>query len=494
MHHLTRSDIASPSCEAVVEPLCAPQPSGKDQLPLMRDAMPPTSYPIDMLGPVMAPAVESIKNLYQTSGAICAHSVLAAAALAAQPLANVLIDGRRYPLSLFLVTIAGSGERKSAVDRLVLSPFRERQRSLMLEYQKQLDLLEQITKQDAAKQEGHRIKRPTPQPTSERPRRPYLLVSEPTMEGLFIQLKEGFPSLGLFSDEAGGFLGGYACQSERRMHATAALCKLWDGDPLDRIRKTDGCAVIYDCRVSMHLMGQEILLEKLVQDPLADTMGLMSRCLVSFPSSSLGNRTYVRGDPLDDPAIKLLLRALEVALNRSLALGKPVPRQISPRDLALCAKGMDRWIAFYDSCEILLAESASHKEISRFVCKLPEHVLRLSGVMTILEEPDAQIISEVAVERASHLATWYMGEARRLRHLTVPDHGLNQAGQLLEWMRRQGKSDFWIGEIYRNGPPAFRKASDARRALQILAQHGWVFRSAPRMIEGMERVEIWSLQ
>ena len=54
-------------------------------------------------------AAKTIHEIVQAPLAICSQSVLGAAGLAAQPFANVGIDGRVYPLSLFLLSVAESG-------------------------------------------------------------------------------------------------------------------------------------------------------------------------------------------------------------------------------------------------------------------------------------------------------------------------------------------------------------------------------------------------
>ena len=59
---------------------------------------------------------------------LAGQSVLAAVALAVQARANVQIDNRVHPLSLFCLTIGESGERKSGADYQALKPHREWER------------------------------------------------------------------------------------------------------------------------------------------------------------------------------------------------------------------------------------------------------------------------------------------------------------------------------------------------------------------------------
>ena len=101
--------------------------------------------------------------------AIAAQSALALASLAVQGHANVETLCGYLPLSLFCVTIAGSGERKSTVDRCLAG---------------------NVEDFDCT-------------------------VSDPTLHGLFLVLFRT-PSAGLLSDEAGAFLGGYAMKPTAR--------------------------------------------------------------------------------------------------------------------------------------------------------------------------------------------------------------------------------------------------------------------------------------
>src|SRR5690606_21739796 len=82
------------------------------------------------LGPVLRPAAESLRRVIQAPDAVCGASVLAAASLAAQALADVEIDGRTLPLSLWLLTVAESGERKSAVDGEAMRAARDYEKEL----------------------------------------------------------------------------------------------------------------------------------------------------------------------------------------------------------------------------------------------------------------------------------------------------------------------------------------------------------------------------
>lgn len=92
-----------------------------DPLPLYRRIKDPMTYPVDALGPILGAAAKSMHEIIRAPIEICGQSVLAAASLLTQGHANVAFDGRVTPLTLFKISVAETGERKSAVDEVALS-------------------------------------------------------------------------------------------------------------------------------------------------------------------------------------------------------------------------------------------------------------------------------------------------------------------------------------------------------------------------------------
>jgi hypothetical protein len=76
-----------------------------------------------------------MRNAAQVPDAIAGQSVLAAAGLAAQAHRNVMLPyGQTRPLSLFMVAIAASGDRKTTADVEALSPIRQHEKNLREQY------------------------------------------------------------------------------------------------------------------------------------------------------------------------------------------------------------------------------------------------------------------------------------------------------------------------------------------------------------------------
>jgi hypothetical protein len=198
-----------------------PTDAGGLHVPLVRDDGEPTPFPVDALGPLRN-VVEGVADVTQAPRPLCAQSALAVASLATQGLADVEAPGGgRAPLSLFLLTIAASGERKSGADRRAMEGVERFEKSLamgdpeelasynnrkQLHDARQKELLKLAAKGDedaAGELEAMREPRPPLQPT--------ITSSAPTLEGVTRNLGVLRPSLGISRTKAARSSAGTAC-------------------------------------------------------------------------------------------------------------------------------------------------------------------------------------------------------------------------------------------------------------------------------------------
>ena len=231
-----------------------------------RQSANPASFPTDALGQVLGEAAIAIQKGVQCSPVIVGQSLLATAALATQGHANIEVDGRVYPLSLFCMTISESGERKSSADRFALAPIQELQRERCESHRQ--EMLTYELKHDRFKQErGELVRSKTsvdfdilsePQAPAE----PIFLAQDPTLEGLHQSLHRGYRTQGCFNDEAAMIIGGHGMRDENLIKTLAGYSKLWDGSPIQRMRSSESFHVD-DSRLSMHFMMQPIIAQQL---------------------------------------------------------------------------------------------------------------------------------------------------------------------------------------------------------------------------------------
>lgn len=92
-----------------------------EPLPLQREIAPQEPFPIWALGGFMGKAASRIIQSSKVADSICGGAFLSTASLCVQGHRNVVMDGRIHPLSEFFLTIATSGDRKSAVDQQAMA-------------------------------------------------------------------------------------------------------------------------------------------------------------------------------------------------------------------------------------------------------------------------------------------------------------------------------------------------------------------------------------
>jgi len=479
--------------------------------PLRRTPDPGEPFPVEALGPILGDAAGAMHGIIKAPLAVCGQSVLAALNLAVQGHADVVIDGRWFPVSENFLSIAETGERKSAADKAALTPVDAHQRLMLEAYDRdfsQYNLEAALWKkeyEDALRKKDHNIRRADLEalpaaPTA--PPYPQLTTEEPTYEGLVKLLAQGWPSVGLFSDEAGRFLGGHAMNQENRLKTLAGLSNTWDGKPITRTRAGDGASTLYGRRVCAHLLMQPLVAETILSDPMAHNQGFLSRCLISAPESTLGTQSYVAKDLSIEASYGIYCTRLTQVLNAKLPFkidpdtGKPM-LELIPRKLPVSSDGKEIWIRSHDWVQGHLGRDGVFRPISGIAAKAAEHALRLAGTLSLVEDLNATAISPGHVKAGIVLARFYLTEALRLFHSAKTDPDLLLAEKVFTWLKTRGGSRPQLVSlpcVYQTGPNAVRDKATAARCMAFLADHGWV-----RLVEGgaeiagKKRRQVWEV-
>ena len=268
-------------------------------LPLAPPLRKPRPYPVTALGDVLAGAAETIAGKCQCAPALAAQSVLAVASLATQRLADVQLPfGQTRPLSLYFVTIAASGDRKSTADNEALIPVRMHEKNLKQDYAAaheawrvshaawaaQHRKIENDKNLDRVSQEAElSALAPAPQ----EPVKPLLTAPEPTVEALAKHWPVLPGALGLFSTEGGQMTGGHGFGPDHRLKTAATLSQLWDGAGIRRLRAGDGISDLPGRRLALHLMVQPDAAAAFLSEPILRDQGLLSRLLIAPRKPSL---------------------------------------------------------------------------------------------------------------------------------------------------------------------------------------------------------------
>lgn len=469
--------------------------AGLEPIPLFPRMPKAERFPVEALGSVLGSAAAAIARKVQAPDAIAAQSVLAVAALAAQAHADVMLPyGQTRPLSLFFVTVAASGDRKTTTDNEALWPFRRREKALSEEYDRahrdwsiayaawsaEKKKIEADRKLDLDRRRAA-LADLGPEPM--RPLHPFLTAPEPTIEGLIKAWISAPAALGIFASEGGMFIGGHGMSQDNRLRTAATYSEIWDGRPIKRIRALDGVSILHGRRLSMHLMVQHDAAAQFLADPLLRDQGLLSRVLGAAPDSIAGTRLYQKCTPEDDSAIRAYGGRILSILEAPWPIVDGSRNELEPRTLTMTTDAETSWRAFYDHVEKQCGPGNDLHPVQDFAAKIAEHAARIAGVLTIVDDLRAMEIGVGAMRSALALADWYLAEAVRLQSAARTDSRLLRAQQLLDWLQSRDQNVIGFRDIGKLAPPPFRTKAGADEAIGILKSHGWIeeISTRPRM-------------
>lgn len=475
--------------------------------PLMKELPPADPFPVEELGAVLGRAAVAIHDRVQAPLAICAQAVLAAATLAVQGHADVVLPigpkGQARPISNFYCTIAASGERKSACDaeatraiRAHEARLREKYREVLPDYFNDRDAWKKVRQVALRKKDREAIKAELdacgPEPKA--PLEPLLLAPDPTYEGLCRLFSVGQPSLGLVSAEGGQFIGGYSMSDDNKLATASGLSTLWDGEAIRRVRASEGAALLPGRRLTAHLMVQPGVADIMCGDALLAEQGLLSRMLVSAPESRSGSRFRRDENPASADALREYNERLTDILLAPFPLAEGTLNELQPRRLMMSPGAQHVWERFVDHVEQDVGINGRLESIKGLANKLPEHAARIAAVLILVENLYAVEIDQDTMSDAIVIVQHYAAEALRIFGGARVNPDLLLAQRLLDYLRKSWSDDrVSLPDIYQRTLNAIRDKTTASRIVKILVDHGWLVPDGDGVVCGNYRRQVWRI-
>jgi len=482
-----------------------------DPTPLFGAFRDPEPIPLEELGP-LANGVHAIASLTGAPQAIAMQSVLTVASVATQALVNVETLHGYVPLSSFFLTVAQSGERKSACDSLATSVIdqldQERVR-LYLRAKREFEA-QKIEHQRRRRRSTssdfdvieHDLDMEDTDLPPEAPLFPAIRISDPTIEGLFRQLETGRPSVAVMTDEGGQFFGGHSMKRENALKTAAGFSKLWDGAPLSKTRASAEPVWLSGKRVSLHLMVQPGVAQQVIGDPTLKDQGLLSRVLVAWPSSKIGSRVIPK-----DAAYQGMRELAQVCLEKfharvsellrlDLPLYEGTRAELDPRPLNLASGARDQLEAFYNRVELASGTGGAFEYITGFAAKAPEMAARLAGILAVFSDEGVQEVTGPVMGNGITIMEWYLSEMLRISDTGRPDQGLCDAEAIRLWLRDNWTEEFIDKRtLMKKGPGHLRDGNTLSRCIQVLETHGWLVRgSGQKIVDGANSKTFWQVE
>jgi putative DNA primase/helicase len=433
-------------------------------------------YPSEALPEPIKQAVQEVQGFIQAPVALVASCALSSLSVAIQGHIDMQrANGLKSPVSLYMMTIADSGERKTSVDNLFIKAIREFDQEqaeiakpLVNEYHTKLAAWEaqrggilQALKQDASKPTPTRgrdlnddlIELDQNKPIA--PKVPRLMAGDATPEALAYRLAKEWPIAGLISSEAGTVLGSHGMSKDSAMRNLAQLNVLWDGAQLDIERRTSESFTVRGVRLTTALQIQEATLREFLgkNGVLARGSGFLARFLLAWPETTQGTRLY-SAPPKAWPSLSAFNRRITEILNDKVNINDN--GTLEPRTLEFTPEAQQAWIEFLNEIERELSSGGELHDIRDVASKIADNAARLAALFHVYEYGADSMVSAETFDRASQIATWHLLEAKRFYgELALPEEMANMA-RLNDWLvgycKRNRTTNIKRGDIQRLGP------------------------------------------
>lgn len=361
-------------------------------------------------------AVIEVKNYVQVSREMALFSALGAISAACQGLVDVAYpNGEIVPTSLMLLTLAESGERKTAVNKWFCKPLMEAQKEQQEHNQKVLSehhaalqiwktkhrslnnkLGRRAAKGEPTKElesaicELHKVQ-PTKPPINK------LLYENTTPSALTVSLYENLPLGYLLSDEAGALLKGEA------MRDLYLLSNLWSGGDTIVDRRTGPSFTLSDARLSVMMMVQPEIFQQFIdkRGTEAHESGFLARFLAVKPESLIGRRKTLSSQlPMEE--ISKFRRRLKERLDAAIEKTTKGNERVT---LKFSKSAQESWAEMNTQIENEMGEHQLYFHCTGHASKLMDNVSRVAALLHTFEKEDyeKQKISKDDLEFAYRL-------------------------------------------------------------------------------------------
>lgn len=433
-------------------------------------------YPTDCLPPLIRTAVQEVQGFVQAPTALVALSALSSMSLAAQAHYDVKrADTLTGPIGLFMLAIAESGERKSSCDGYFSKALKDYDSEKAEAAKPDIRTYEAAKAAWGAEKSGiegaikaaakagddtsdykrqllaHEALQPLP------PIVPRLVYGDATPEALIDGLA-AWKSGGVLSAEAGAILGGHAMVSDTAMRNLATLNMLWSGESIRQDRRSRPTVNIEGARLTIGLQVQEATLREFIRGTgdLARGGGFFARCLLAWPESTQGTRTFKK--PPEFKSVGAFTERLKMILSRH------VPADHAKTMLHLSDAAHSLWVKYHDSIEGKLREGGELRDIRDIASKTADNAVRIAALFHVFK-CKAGDIDDDTMGRACELTAWHLNESLRFFGQMSQPKNMRDAARIEEWAIRflRGKDTDKIStrDIQSRGPVRDKQSLDA---------------------------------
>lgn len=470
-------------------------PKWKAPLPFNEVNLPP--FPVKSLPWPLDEWVTAVSQNTETPtdmAAVCALAVLSCTVQG-----KFVVSPKSHysePLNLYFLIVANSGERKSAIVRLMTQPIyqyerkeNERRRTLMENEQvklnslkKQVETLERDGKNEKASK--IRVQYRSIEQNQTKPLR--LIADDTTPEAMTSLLASNNGVLSIITTE-GGIFDTLAGRYSNTISIDTVL-KAYSGDPIRVDRKGREGEVINNPTLTMLLSAQDNVLAEIMKNEAFKSRGLTARILYSRPKSKMGTRHFVT--PNIPPDLEIAYQQLVGKL-----LEIPYPTNGILPIINLSPSAQNEVIRFHDWLEPKLVDELEYME--SWGAKLLGNMLRIAGMLHCAKNsnaPSETALSSETVQQAIAISKYFLHHAKCVHNLLGTDKDMQLAKHVTKKLQNQEKRELSKYQIFRLCRGSFQRVDDLNPILDILIEFGYLKeRTHPAPTGGRPRANTYLL-
>ncbi|MFZ5177019.1 YfjI family protein [Enterobacter kobei] len=450
----------------------------------------PRPYPVQSFPPVLRNVIQALHNNTQIPVELIANVVLAAISLTCQSLIEVIQPhtGMPEPCSLYLMTIAESGEGKTTINKQVMKPCYAFAAECMQQYEQQLidykskfklwkirqqalesNLRQAIKKNYTGEDEETEIRRHAVH-EPRRPPRPNFIYEDTSLKALVEGLSE-HPEAGFISDEAITFFKSHLKNNP------GLLNKAWDGEVFD-FRRADGEIYQITPCLTFSLMAQPgVFMDYLKKNcELARASGFMSRFLFTWVESTIGTRQNSQ-DYIDaGHDLTIFHERVTEILRLNNITGRNTVTQ--KKRLPLTEESLKLWKNNRSDTERKMAPGNEWEHIRDIASKASGNTLRIAALLQYFYNEKSETISSPVTKHAITIMDWYLHQASQLFYPQSERCQFEQdVRELHSWImnkiRQNNGYPILKNDIEKYGPHRLRRTDKLTPVLNQLISQGY---------------------
>lgn len=447
-----------------------------------------SSSPVQLFPPELENMIRALHDDSHIPVALISNVALAAASLACQGLVDVIQPHTNTPepCSLYLLTVADSGEGKTTINKLIMKPFYDFASEMKREYtarmadykrehkiwkvvQQGLDsnLRQAIKKGYSGEHEiGLSEEHARKEPSS--PVRPAFIYEDVSLKALVEGLSE-HPDAGFLSDEAITFFKSYL------KNHPGLLNKAWDGEPYD-FRRADG--EIYEIRPSLtfSLMAQPgIFMDYLKKHgDTARSSGFLSRFLFAWIDRTDGHRNRRAISDRTKYSLNVFYEKVSVLLEKQKR--NFYGPALQKKTLRLTPEALTLWQNKITETENRLAPGHEWEHIRDIASKSGANTLRMAALFQYMQDVDAEFIQPDIMACSLGIMDWYLKQADKVFYPISEKYQFERdVRELYSWIKNRFAPNNWTpfakNDIEKRGPGRLRRTDKLDPVLnQLICQ------------------------